>query len=118
MVNLLMIAYFLVVFLECNPSNIIFVGKSDSSSDGDSCGNNQDFPCETLIYGYSRSSSNSGDDRCVEICSDIIISDSITLSDGGTFYTYGGIKSETKVKVSGDSTFHINGDSDTSWFLF
>jgi hypothetical protein len=71
------------------------------------------------MFGYSQSSDISGDDRSVQICSDIVISDDITLSDGGTFYTYGMILlSGTKPKVTGDSTFHIDSESDTSWLLF
>jgi hypothetical protein len=101
------------------PLGAKYVGSGSGSDDNDDCGNSLEYPCSSLMKGYTQSSSTSGTDKQVQILNDISIFGTMTLSNGGIYYTYGIISSNVKPKVIGDNNnFYINSESSTSWYTF
>jgi hypothetical protein len=113
---LVVVNFFLISFGVDIPSNSKYVGSSSGSNNNDGCGNNAENPCSTLSKGYSESN-NAGSDKHVQILNDISIFETTTLSNGGTYYTYGIISNGIKPKVSGtNNNFYIDGQNSISWY--
>jgi hypothetical protein len=117
MKHLLIVAYF--IFLACFavniPTSAIFVSNESGSNIEANCGNESSNACSSLMKGYDQSTSIDGGDRHVQIYGGVEISGKMELSNGGVYYTYGILSESNKPKVTGDDTFCIEGESDTSW---
>jgi hypothetical protein len=112
---LVVVGVFFISFEVDIPSGSKYVSNGDNSDDG--CGSNDQDPCSTLSKGYIESNNAEDSDKHVQILNEISISETMTLSNGGTYYTYGIISGGIKPKVIGeDGNFYIDAANSTSWY--